>query len=111
MLEVVEDEHSFGERFSAAVREFLSEGGRRPSDRAVQEELANLGQLLAPVARLLHGAHETGLRVIAYQDEPGGDGLTRFLAGEMHNLTSDQIAVRPADADGSTAQSNGSRGV
>jgi hypothetical protein len=111
VLEVVEDEHAFSERFAPAVRAFLSSGGRRPSDRAVQDELANFGQLLGPVARLLRGAHETGLRVIAYQDQPGGDGLTRFLAGELQNAAPRQAEVRPGDAHRGLAHSNGSQGA
>ena len=62
--------------------------------------MANLGQFLAPVARLLHGAHETGLRVIAYQDQPGGDGLTRFLAGEYAGPAPEQMEVRHQTSTG-----------
>jgi hypothetical protein len=111
VLEVVEDERIFGERFGPAVRAFLSKGSRRPSEQAVQQELASLGQLLAPVARLLHGAHETGLRVIAYQDQPGGDGLTRFLAGELQHPAPVEAEVRATDAYGGAAQRNGNHGV
>ena len=80
VLDAVQDDAVFASRFEHAVRSAL---GDRADDATVRRELIALQQLLGPVSRLLRGAHDAGLRVIAYQDPPEHDGLTRFLATEL----------------------------
>ena len=91
VLNVVQDDAAFAERYSARVRAALGQAGNVRDDAALQRELTSYQQLLGPVSRLLHAAHQTGLRVIAYQDEPGGDGLTRFLAQDMEASTASDL--------------------
>ncbi|MDB5057398.1 MAG: hypothetical protein JWO59_870 [Chloroflexi bacterium] len=83
VLDSVGDEQAFAAKFGEAVRSALERSGGRPDDEAVAQELARLGQLLGPLSRLVHGARDAGMRVIAYQDKQGGEGLTRFLAAEL----------------------------
>jgi len=79
-LEVAQDDERFAARFGESARASLK-AARKPADPpAVTRELVACQQVLGPIARLLHGARAEGLRVIAYQDEPGMDGLTLFLS-------------------------------
>lgn len=76
---LIDDDRRFAERYGPAVRQ--AEPGRTDAD--VQGTLQRLQILLGPAARLIIGARSAGLRVIAYQDDPNGDGLTRFLDNEI----------------------------
>jgi hypothetical protein len=80
VLESVDDDEAFAARYGPVVSETLRAAGKPVDDLALTAELARLGQLLGPVRRLLRGAESASLRVLAYQDTPGGDGLTRCLA-------------------------------
>jgi hypothetical protein len=84
VLDTADDQDAFASRYGAVVRAALSHNGVRADDDAVNSEISRLGQLFGPVSRLLRDARDVDLRVIAYQDVPGGDGLTRFLQAEMH---------------------------
>jgi hypothetical protein len=99
VLDAVDDERVFAVRYSGAVRAALLRAGSSADGAAIERELAHFGQLLGPVRRLLRGAHAAGLRVIAYQDGPSGDGLTRFLKADMETeVTGGHVLVRPDDA-------------
>ncbi|MGH2410666.1 MAG: hypothetical protein ACRDGS_09895, partial [Chloroflexota bacterium] len=96
-LEVAQDDEKFAARYGDAALASLK-AARKPSDpSAVTRELVACQQVLGPIARLLHGARAEGLRVIAYQDEPGADGLTRFLSRDQ----------KAAQDDGSPAGTSG----
>ncbi len=78
VLDAVADDDAFAARYSAAVRASLP----RTDEATLRQELARLQQLLGPANRLMRDVHRFALRVIAYQDDQGGDGLTRFLTEE-----------------------------
>jgi hypothetical protein len=112
VLDVVEDEHAFAAKFGGAVQAALARAGSVSDGDAVERELVNFGQLLGPLRRLLRGAHDAGLSVIAYQDEPGGEGLARYLESEMEPAHA-RPEPRPGDAlpaDGGAEHSNGRAG-
>jgi hypothetical protein len=83
VLDTIDDDRRFAEQFGAAVARALTAQGKPQDAGAVRDELQRLQILLGPAARLLRAAHDVGLRVIAYQDEPGGMGLNAFLAGDL----------------------------
>jgi hypothetical protein len=83
VLDIAEDDVALMARFGASVQSALAGAGEPSDDQAVRRQLAVCGQVLGPIARLLRGAHAAALRVIAYRDEPGGDGLTRFLSQDQ----------------------------
>jgi hypothetical protein len=56
--------------------------------------------VLGPIARLLHGAQAVGLRVIVYRDEPGADGLTRFLAQDRPEPSEESLPIPRMNANG-----------
>jgi hypothetical protein len=91
LFDVVGDEGTFRARYEPAVRMAVKQSGERAEHEAVDREIARLGQLFGPLSRMLHGARETDLRVIAYQDTPGGDGLTRFLTADMRTDDADTL--------------------
>ncbi|HEY8283481.1 MAG TPA: hypothetical protein VIJ28_03765 [Chloroflexota bacterium] len=92
-LEVAQDDEAFAARFGDSVRASLK-AARKPADPpAVTRELVACQQVLGPIARLLHGARDVGLRVIAYQDEPGADGLTHFLSHDQATAPDDGPAA------------------
>lgn len=83
VLDIAQDDPAFAAQFGEAARALLVKEGKGADPQAVGRELAACQQVLGPIARLLKGAAAVGLRVIAYQDEPGGEGLTRFLAQDQ----------------------------
>ena len=93
-LEVAQDDEAFAARFGQSARASLK-AARKPADpSAVTRELTACQQVLGPIARLLHGARTEGLRVIAYQDEPGADGLTLFLSHDQEGTPEDGSPLR-----------------
>jgi hypothetical protein len=109
VLDSVDDETVFAARYGDAVGTALKQAGGRADDEAVAAELARLGQLFGPVSRLLRAANATSLRVIAYQDVPGGDGLTRFLRADMQSDDAGAFAQTEdvADTYGGIERGNG----
>ncbi|HVA88907.1 MAG TPA: hypothetical protein VNL71_03610 [Chloroflexota bacterium] len=99
-LEVAQDDEAFAARFGESARASLKAAAKPTDPAAVQRELATCQQVLGPIARLLNGARAVGLRVIAYQDEPGADGLTQFLAHDLAGIGADTASSRPMQASG-----------
>jgi hypothetical protein len=100
VLDIAQDDDAFAARFGEAVRASLARA-KRPADKAaVRHELAAFGQVLGPIARLLHGAQAVGLRVIAYRDEPGADGLTHFLAQDRSEPPEESLPIPRMNANG-----------
>jgi hypothetical protein len=84
ILTAVADEHAFAEAYGPIVRQGLGHAGAQVDDATLAQELTRLGQLLAPVQRLLRGAADAGLAVIVYHEElKGGDALTCHIAAAM----------------------------
>lgn len=96
VLDTIDDDRRFAERFGGAVARALGSQGLPRHEAAVRDQVQHVQVLLGPAARLLRAAPEAGLRVIAYQDEPGGNGLTTFLASD---LDAHQAASSPAWTD------------
>ncbi len=100
VLDIAQDDEAFAARFGEAIRADLARA-KRPADKvAVQQELTGFGQVLGPIARLLHAAHAVGLRVIAYLDEPGADGLTHFLAQDQLEPAAEPLPIPRMNANG-----------
>jgi len=83
VLDAAEDQARFAEEFGQTVRAGLARSGAQPSDVELNTELHSLAHFLAPISLLLRDARAVSLRVIAYQDDPDGEGLTAFLRGEL----------------------------
>ncbi|MGH2344672.1 MAG: hypothetical protein ACRDG4_05565, partial [Chloroflexota bacterium] len=90
VLEIAQDDEAFAVRFGERVQADLKRAGKPADVDAVRRELAICGQVLGPIARLRNGARAGNLRVIAYQDEPGRDGLTRFLEHDHLELPEEE---------------------
>jgi hypothetical protein len=100
VLDIAQDDEAFTARFGEAIRASLARAKRPTDQAAVRRELAAFGQVLGPIARLLHGAQAVGLRVIVYQDEPGADGLTHFLAQDRPESPAEPLPIPRMSANG-----------
>ncbi len=100
VLAIAQDDEAFAARFGERIRADLARAKKLADAAAVRRELATCGQVLGPIARLLKGARAGNLRVIAYQDEPGRDGLTRFLADDQFTPTEEEPTSPPVSANG-----------
>jgi hypothetical protein len=81
-LDEVEDQEMFLNRFGPAIRAQAT-AGDRAVEQQVQTALTEAWALLAPAARLVQAARETGLRVIGYPDGPEQGGLTAVIARDL----------------------------